>query len=168
MTAVDISATATARGAEHAADAGVGHEITWVNHDLSTWETTEAFDLVTATFFHSRVALPRTEILRRAAGRVRPGGHLLLVSHVFETEADIPPWGRGRHTHDGDDAGEKGNHAQLSEMPAPDEQVAELALDPLQWEVVSQEVRGREATSPDGQETALLKDGVVLMRRRVT
>lgn len=166
VTAVDISATATARGAAHAAEAGVGDRIAWVDQDLSTWETSETFDLVTATFFHSRVALPRTEILRRAAGRVRPGGRLLLISHVVETEEDVPPWARHRHSHNGD--GVEGSHSGLGDMPAPAEQIAELALDPLRWEVVSAEIREREATGPDGQESALHKDGVVLMRRHAT
>ncbi|MGO2862064.1 MAG: class I SAM-dependent methyltransferase, partial [Brevibacterium sp.] len=37
VTAVDISATATARGAEGARAAGVGDAITWISHDLGEW-----------------------------------------------------------------------------------------------------------------------------------
>ena len=47
----------------------------------------------------------------------------------------------------------------------PAEEIAELALDPEEWTVVLAETRRREATSPDGTQTALLKDGVVLLRR---
>ena len=109
VTALDVSPTAVARGAEGAAGRGVGDRITWIAHDLATWSTERHFDLVTASFFHSTVALPRTPILRRAAARVRDGGHLLLVSHVFETEDDYPPWAdRAAHTDDehGDAHGE--------------------------------------------------------------
>lgn len=156
VTAVDISATAVARGADEAAARGVADRISWAAHDLSTWTTGASFDLVTASFFHSTVELPRTEILRRAADRIRPGGHLLLVSHVFESANDVPPWAR-RH-HQDDDA-----HPV---MPTPDEEIAELALDPGDWEVVMAETRDRLANGPDGHETATVKDGVVLLLRR--
>ena len=156
VTAVDISPTAIARAAE--ADGDPHHRVTWVAEDLATWRTQETFDLVTASFFHSRIDLPRTEILRRAAGRIRPGGHLLLVSHVFETEQDIPPWAVHNHAeHD---------EAEEPILLVPHEEVAELDLDPAQWEVVIQEVRSREAIGPDGEQAAMVKDGVVLWRRR--
>jgi len=165
VTAVDISTTATARGAEGAAERAVGGKISWVAHDLSTWTTEQTFDLVTASFFHSTVALPRTEILRRAAGRIRPGGHLLIVSHVFESAEDIPPWAL-RH-HEAADPDDADLQARLSVLLTPPEEIAELALDEAEWEILLQEIRGREATCPDGQETATVKDGVVLLQRRV-
>lgn len=163
VTAVDISATATARGAEGARARGVGDQITWVCHDLATWTTEETFDLVTASFFHSTVELPRTEILRRAAAWIRPGGHLLIVSHVFETDDDIPPWSRRWLAEQG---GQDHDHGHLHDLLAtPAEDVAALALDDSDWDVVLAEMREREATGPDGLETATVKDGVVLIRR---
>lgn len=163
VTALDVSPTAVARGADGAASRGVGDRITWIADDLATWSTEDTFDLVTASFLHSTVALPRTPILRRAAARVREHGHLLLVSHVFETEDDYPPWadrgdGAGSHDH-----GPSGPHHPV--LLTPVEEVAELALDPQEWTVEVQEVRRREATSPDGSQKAVLKDGVVLLRR---
>ncbi|MFN3339971.1 MAG: FAD-dependent oxidoreductase [Dietzia sp.] len=170
VTAVDLSPTAVSRGADAAATRGVAERIEWVAHDLSTWTTGERFDLVTASFFHSTVELPRTAILRRAAERVRSGGHLLLVSHVFETESDIPPWAsRPGSGDEGDGEAEGVNSAHSAahhELPTPAEEVADLALDPEVWEVVLQEVRTRQAVGPDGSQTATLKDGVVLYRRR--
>jgi len=170
VTALDVSATAVARGAEGAAGRGVGDRITWIAEDLSTWTTADTFDLVTASFFHSTVVLPRTTILRRAADQVRDGGHLLLVSHVFESEDDYPPWAdRGDDDTDGDGDGDGHEHghpgAHHPVLLTPAEEVAELALDPQEWTVVIQEVRRREATSPDGTQKAMLKDGVVLLRR---
>ena len=180
VTAVDISPTATARGAEAAADRGVAESIEWVAHDLSAWETDKHFDLVTASFFHSNVELQRLEILRRSADRLRPGGHLLLVTHVFETADDIPPWGRkaaqdhahhhGRGGHGrgrqgrGGEAKSQGHSAHT--MPTPTEELEQLAFDPAYWEVVREEIRPREITSPDGTQTAAVKDGVLLLRRR--
>lgn len=163
VTAVDISATAIARGADEAAARDIAEAITWMSHDLSTWTTDETFDLVTASFFHSTVELPRTAILRRAAGRVREGGHLLIVSHVFENADDIPPWALRHHgTTDPDNAGLQ---ARLSVLLAPGDEIAELALDESEWGIVIQEIRSRQAAGPDGQETARVKDGVVLLRR---
>src|SRR5690625_477786 len=66
VTAVDISPTAVARGSQAADERGVGDRINWVVDDLATWRTEDRFDLVTASFFHSDVDLPRTAILRRA------------------------------------------------------------------------------------------------------
>ncbi|RBP64933.1 thioredoxin reductase [Brevibacterium sanguinis] len=154
--AVDISATAVRRGAEGAADRGVADRISWHCADLGDWAPDRAFDLVTASFLHSEAELPRTEILRRAAGWVKPGGHLLIVSHVFESEEDIPPWARnGDFAHD---------HAHdLRKTPA--EEVAELGLDRSEWTAEVQEIRRREATGPGGQQTAVVKDGVSLLRR---
>ena len=164
VTAVDISPTATARGAAGARARGVSEAITWVTHDLSTWTTEETFDLVTASFFHSAVELQRTEVLGRAAARVRPGGHLLLVSHVFEQVEDIPPWSlRLLGITSADDAALPDH---VKNLLTPAEEIAELALDETEWETVTEEIRSRETTGPDGQETATVKDGLVLMRRR--
>ena len=165
VTALDVSPTAVARGAAGAATRDVGDRITWISHDLSTWRTDGTFDLVTASFFHSTVVLPRTTILRRAADQVRDGGHLLLVSHVFETEEDYPPWADrsdidNEHNHD---HGSPGQHQPV--LLTPSQEIAELGLDPAQWTVELEEIRRREATGPDGKQTALLKDGVVLLRR---
>ena len=51
-------------------------------------------------------------------------------------------------------------------MPTPAEELQQLALDPTRWEVVRQEIRPREMTSPDGTMTATVKDGVLMLRRR--
>lgn len=163
VTAVDISATATARGAELARTAGVREAITWVTHDLATWETTETFDLVTASFFHSTVELPREQILRRAAGQVRSGGHLLLVTHVFEGPDDIPAWSLRYHGTDDPNDPELQKH--FSVLKTPGEEVTALDLDDTDWALEKQEIRLRQTTGPDGVETATVKDGVVLLRR---
>ena len=175
VTAVDISPTATARGAEAAAARGVSANIDWVAHDLSTWETEQSFDLVTASFFHSEVELQRIEILRRSAGYLRPGGLLLLVTHVFESEDDIPPWGREASRERADAVGHghgrghghgHGHGHAVHTMPTPAEELEDLALDPALWDVVTQEIRPREVISPDGTQAATIKDGVLLLRRR--
>ena len=172
VTAVDISPTALTRGAQAAAERGVAGRIDWVSADLATWSTDQPVDLVTASFLHSEVELPRTDILRRAAERVRPGGHLLVVSHVFESEADIPPWARAaEHQQEADETGPSahthgaGAHPGHT-LPSPAEQLEALAPDPREWEIVLDEIRQREAVGPDGVQRALLKDGVLLLRRR--
>ncbi|MBK8077272.1 MAG: class I SAM-dependent methyltransferase [Kineosporiaceae bacterium] len=146
VTAVDISPTAVARGAAMAAETGLDGAITWIAHDLTTWTSEATFDLVTASFFQAPVELARIEILRRTAGRIAAGGHLVVISH-----AAAPPWASPEHI---------GNHRFLT----PAEELAELALADG-WEVVLAEVRRREATGPDGG-PAQLDDGVLLLRRR--
>ncbi|MFV0427054.1 MAG: SAM-dependent methyltransferase [Beutenbergiaceae bacterium] len=145
VSAVDLSETAVARGEQVATARGLGSLITWVVADAQTWQPDGTFDLVVASFFHSEVALERTQTLVRLASRIEPGGHLLLVSH-----AGPPPWATGAH------------HADL---PTPEQELERLALPEHQWRRVIAETRTRPATGPDG-EPAHLDDAVVLLRRQ--
>lgn len=144
---LDISPTAVRRASSAAAASGVAADrARFVAHDLAEWDDEAAYDLVTASFLHSPVALDRTAALRRAAARVAPGGRLLIVSH-----AAPPPWASAEHVRD---------HVFLG----PADEVAELSLDPAEWTVELAEVRSRQATAPDGR-PAHLDDGVVMLRR---
>ena len=149
VTAVDIATNAITRGRVAAADRGVAEDaITWIVHDLATWQPTQEYDLVSACFLHSPVEFPRTEVLRRAASAVAPGGHLLIVGH-----AEPPPWSAHAHDH--------------PDLPGPAEELAGLELDAASWDVVVSEVRSREATSRDGEQ-ATLRDVVTFLRRQAT
>ncbi|HKT56980.1 MAG TPA: class I SAM-dependent methyltransferase [Microbacterium sp.] len=148
VTGVDISSTAIARGEAAARDRGLGGDrLRFVTADLSTFDTDARFSLISACFLHSPTMLDRVAVLRRAAGFVDSGGHLLLVSH-----AAPPPWATQLHEH-------------RAELLPPDEDLARLALDPALWETLICEVRQRAAVGPDGT-TATLDDGVILLRRR--
>ena len=146
-TGVDISPTAVRRANEEAAREGLADRARCIAADLSTWTTDERFDLVTASFFQSPVALDRSQILRRLARQVDPGGHLLIVSH-----ADYPSWVPVEERHS--------EHQFLS----PDEEVEALGLVGEGWSVELAETRSREAIAPDGS-PAVLDDSVVLLRR---
>ena len=108
VTAADISQTALDIAAQHAAEAGV--TVAWERHDLAVSLPAGSFDLVTTSFLHSKVELPRARILRAAAEAVAPGGTLLVVGHAPSAE----------HHHE--------------DLPGPDAVVAELAL-PEDWEL---------------------------------
>ena len=147
VTGVDISPTAIGRATEAATKAALSPDgLRFVAADLADWSTDDAYDLVTASFLHSPVAFDRTSALRKAAGYVRPGGHLLVVSH-----AAAPPWADLPSDH---------HHHFLS----PAEEVEALALDPADWTTILAEVRTPSATAPDGQ-PATLDDSVILLRR---
>lgn len=144
---VDISASAISRGRAAADALGLAPErIRFVAGDLESRMDSDPYDLVTACFLQSPVALSRAQILRRAADQVSQDGHLLIVSH-----AAPPPWSNFAHQHP-------------EGMPQPADELAALELPPDRWEVVLAEVRGREATGPDGTH-AVLDDGIVLLRR---
>jgi 2-polyprenyl-3-methyl-5-hydroxy-6-metoxy-1,4-benzoquinol methylase len=146
VTGIDIAPTAIARARAAAAAAGLsGDRIRFLAADLAAVAHDEQFDLVTASFFHSTVELPRTDILRRAAERVAPGGHLFLLTHAAR-----PPWATAE-VHD---------HHFLR----PDEELDELQLDTAQWLPVRVETVNREISAPDGG-AAVLEDGVVLLKR---
>jgi SAM-dependent methyltransferase len=142
VTAVDISATALARGRAEAERLGL--VVDWRRQDLAQALPTGPYDLVSAQFLQSPVTLPRVEVLRRGAGEVARGGVLLVVGH-----ASAPPWS----THQPDPA----------LMPPAAEVLRQLALDD-DWEVLEADDVPREATGPDGRSAELL-DSVVLARR---
>ena len=153
-TGIDISSVAVERATAAAAELGLpADRARFVATDLSTWSGGgETYDLVTASFFQSPVELPRFEVLRRAAGLVANGGHLLVIAH-----ADFPPWAspEDRAAHTGE-----GSHRFFT----PEEEVTELALPSAEWDVVIAEPRDRPATAPDGTPSHLT-DSVVLLRR---
>lgn len=146
-TGVDISPTAIARAtaAAEAADLDEG-STQFLTADLTALPDGD-YDLVCASFLHSPVDLAREDILQQATARVASGGHLLITSHAdFPAWADVPPG----HQH---------------RFLGPAEELAQLELDPQDWEVVHAETRARETTTPNG-EPATLDDVVVLVRRR--
>ena len=120
--------------------------IDWVAADLASWSDQEAYDLVSAFFLQSPVELDRVAILRRAAARVVPGGHLLVVTH-----AAPPPWATQLDAHHHD-------------FHTPAEELDALGLDAPEWAAVLAETRHRHATGPDGS-SGDLEDTVVLLRR---
>lgn len=136
---VDISATAVDRARAHGVP---GTEFTV--SDLDPFPEGE-FDLISASFLHSPVALDRLRILREAAAHLAPGGHLLITTH-----AAPPPWAEGLKQH---------SHTLLS--PAEDLELLDLGAE---FPVLLAEVRVRAATAPDGS-PAELEDGVILIRR---
>ncbi len=149
VTGVDISPTATTRAHEAAVSTGVADRTTFVAADLSDWTPpAQTFDLVSACFLQSMVELPRTDILRRAADAVAPGGRLLVVSH-----AAPPPWAdlSAVHKHDG-------------MFLSPTQELEALDLPDEDWHVEVAEVRPRKVTAPDGT-LAAMDDTVLLLRR---
>lgn len=142
---LDISTTAVARGQAQAEmrDLGVG-SAEFLSADLPEGMPEGPFDLISASFLQSPVALDRQRILQAAADRVVVGGHLMLVSH-----ATAPPWSTHRHGPD--------------EMPTLDGDLAALVPRDA-WEVQVGELRERVAEGPHG-EVATLEDLVILAKR---
>ncbi len=147
VTAVDLSATALDRARQHAEQAGVGDRITWERHDLATSFPTGSFDLVSAQFFQSPVALPRADILHAASEAVAPGGAILVVSHAGPPSWTPPDSAGARHV-----------------FPSPEDELVDLGVAEGEWEVVRCEVAERDAAAPDGQPGTHI-DAVVLARR---
>ena len=149
-TGIDLSPTAVARAEAAAAAQGL-ENARFIAADLSEWAAApaaidgaaEPFDMVTASFFQSPVALAREQILRAAAARVAIGGHIVVVSH-----AAPPAWAPD---HPG-------------EFPSPAEELETLSLDSAEWQIEASELRSREVTLPEGG-AATLDDTVVVARR---
>ena len=144
VVAADVSAVALDRARAAALDRGVEARIDFVCTDFEAELPDGPFDLVSAQFLHSTVALDRPAILRRAAQAVAPGGSLLIVDH-----AAAPPWATRMHHHD---------------FPTAEQVVAGLKLDPATWERVRVESVERTAVGPDGAEASLV-DNVIWLRK---
>lgn len=127
-------------------------------------ELTGPFDLITASYFQSPVALDRQHILRAAAALVASGGHLLLTSH-----AAAPSWAadefQAQHDHSADDSQHDHDHHGPAAFPSPQDELSMLEPDPQEWETLRAEVVTRDTTAPDGS-PAQLDDTIVLLRRR--
>lgn len=141
---VDVSPTALDRARADADARGVGARVRFARHDLDHGFPAGTFDLISAQFLHSTVAMDRTTILRAAAAALAPGGTLVVVDH-----AEAPPWASGLHHH---------------EFPAAQTVLADLDLDPARWQPVRVERAGRPAVGPDGTEVTL-HDNVIVIRR---
>jgi len=146
VTAVDVSPTALAVAADHAAAAGVAEAIEWERHDLAVSFPSGSFDLVSSCYLHSPVQMPRELVLRSAAAAVATGGTLLVVGH-----AGSPSWGEA--------------HPEIH-FPTPQDVLDELALPAGRWEVKRSDFVTRQLPGPDG-EPATRPDNVLSVRRLV-
>lgn len=147
-TAIDRArAEATARALDGEPGAGTAGRARFEACDLTRWTPSPgSVELVTASFFHSRVELERTAILRRAATAVGPGGHLVVLSH-----AAPPPWAHGDH-HD-------------MEMLSAQQEAQQLDLPAQDWTVATAAQIERGTTDPDGGPSHL-EDSLLILRRR--
>ncbi|MGB4779202.1 MAG: class I SAM-dependent methyltransferase, partial [Microbacterium sp.] len=133
---------ALVRARAHAARLGLRARALFAQYDLGADFPPGRYDLVSAQFLHSPVAVPgeRARILYRAARAVGPGGHLLVVSHWT-----VPSWHQGMPEFD---------HPVDLTLPSPEETRASLHLTDEElgeWETVRDDLVATELTGPGGQ-----------------
>ncbi len=146
VTAADISQVALDRAAEEAERAGVADRIEWRRHDLATSFPDGSYDLVSASYLHSPVQLPREEVLRKAAAAVVPGGTLLITGHLgWPSWMEQPP-------------------VEVA-FPTPGDVLDAVELTGPGWEVLTCEEFTRERSAPDGT-PGTHADYVIRARRR--
>jgi SAM-dependent methyltransferase len=147
VTALDISATALARAAEHAAAAGadIAQRIDWVRKDLTVEPLDDdGYDLVSAQFMHVPSDI-RKDLYARLAAAVAPGGTLLIVGHH---PMDLRVSAHRMHVPD---------------MMFTAEQLVD-EIDLSGWEIAAAQTRPRRVTNHDGHEITI-HDAVLLARR---
>ncbi len=145
VTGVDVSATAVQRVAAQAADQGLSERVHVERHDLSVTFPEGTFELVSAQYFQSPVAMDRAAVLARAAGAVAPAGMLLVVDH-----ASVPPWSWADPN---------------SVFPTARQTLDGIGLDLNGWEVAVAEDRDRQADGPDHQHATVTDTVIALLRR---
>ncbi|TDD13826.1 FAD-dependent oxidoreductase [Nonomuraea diastatica] len=145
VTATDISRVALDRAAAHAKTAEVADRIDWQRHDLGSTFPDGHYDLVSASFLHSKGELPREKILRSAAAAVAPGGVLLVLGH-----GGWPSW----------------EHDPMPDVHFPTTQDVLDALDlpEGEWEVLRSEEYERSQHDPEGR-PGTRTDNVLKIRR---
>lgn len=141
VTALDFSATALdhGRAAAETLGADVAGRIEWIEADLATWSPApRSYDLVSCLYVH--VAGSVSEMVRRLAAGVAPGGMLLMVGHrPVDPATGAPTAAAGQ--------------VQVSV------DTALPTLEPSQWEILVAEDRPRKAAHTG-------VDAVVRARRR--
>lgn len=146
VTAVDVSATALQRASARAIELGVSAQIEFQRHDLAFTFPEGTYDLISAVHLESPVDFQRDHVLRRATQAVAPGGLLLVVTH-----GSVRPWAW--------------NQDPNTRFRTPEESLAALELDFVQWDIEISGTPERLATGPNG-ETATVVDVVTAVRRR--
>lgn len=144
VTAVDVSPTALERVAAGADAADVADRVHPQRHDLAESFPDGSFDLVSATYFHTPIEIPRAEVLHRAAQAVAPGGLLIVIEH-----ASLAPW--------------SWQADQDVRFPTPEDTLNSLQLSDS-WRIEQSHAPQRTATGPAGQ-TATVTDNVIAVRR---
>jgi SAM-dependent methyltransferase len=82
VTGADFSAAGLARAARLAEEAGVADRTDWWRVDAREFDAGgRSFDLVTSQYLHPPEG-GMVDVVRRLAGAVAPGGHLLVVGHA--------------------------------------------------------------------------------------
>ncbi|MGN6126439.1 MAG: class I SAM-dependent methyltransferase [Humibacter sp.] len=175
VTAVDISAEALRRASRRVSPRS--EHISWIEADLTSWQPSTSFDLVTT--FYAHPTIPQLAFYERIATWVAPGGTLLIVGHGQTDGHGRDHSGEHGRDHSGehrrDHSGEHGRAAGHTETPKhvqphPEEAVTDperirSVLDPAEWDVQTAEVRDRAAGERHGHPVTL-RDVVVRARRR--
>ncbi|QRZ60982.1 cyclopropane-fatty-acyl-phospholipid synthase family protein [Rothia sp. ZJ932] len=145
-TGLELSATAVSRAHEAAQRNGLADRIEFLITDLSIWQPSKHYDLVSASFLQSPVALDRAEILQRATQAVAVGGHLLITAHA------APPSGVEKDF-------------ERAMFPQPQDDLAALELAPDEWQVITADIWTRQGTHHGNPEPMTFEDSVVLVKR---
>ncbi|PTE22365.1 class I SAM-dependent methyltransferase [Cereibacter changlensis JA139] len=141
----DISQVAVEQAQARAAELGLAQGAQFERCDLSVSLPEGGFDLITALYLQSPVALARAAILGQATRRLRPGGHLLVLSH-----AAPPPWSP--------------QATSSTIFPTVAEELDAIGAPSAELEVIEAQVVTRPGRGPDGA-GALLEDNLVLVQR---
>lgn len=150
---VEASAIAVDRARRHVARLGLTDGVTIERRDLPGDFPSGSFDLVSALFLHSPVdpGDERVRILQRAATAVRPGGHLLVVSHWT-----APDWHPGMPAVD---------HPVNLTIPSPEQTRAALRTSVGGWSTMRDQVVPTTVIGPEGQ-PGTRQDHILHLRRR--
>ncbi len=154
VTGADISVMALARASKLATQrCSAPERVRWVKADLSVWEPSAHFDLVTTHYAHPET--PQLAFYRRISDWVAPGGTLLIVGHMNTAQAL-------GHAHNRE--GQPHRHEPPEAASATAASIV-AGLEATTWDVVTADEPTRTLTDRAGQ-SIQLNDVVVRATRR--
>lgn len=142
---VDIADAALAHTAANAKRNAVNEHIRLERHNLAESFPNGSFDLVTASFLQTPFDFPWENVIRRAAGAIRPGGLLLTVTHQR-----VAPWSW---------------KPPKLDLPGAEDLLYRLQFEATEWSEIFVGPVERTATLPDGQ-SAEVTDAVIVLERK--
>lgn len=165
VSAADISVSALAEAARREKVTSAALPIEWIEADLTHWEPSAAFDLVTTSYAHPDSG--QHEFYRRISEWVALGGTLLIIGHLHGHSTSghsTSGHSHSRHEHSGIGHSESAPVEEFPENAMTTLSGITGVLDSNSWQIVTAREAVREVPG-SGDQSRTLNDVIVRAKR---